>query len=121
MPSKKRKFGDIGEDVARKYLVKIGYSIIGKNYQTKFGEIDIVAKNDREILFIEVKTSDINSFIRPEENLTQNKLRKLLKTVELYIISNDLPETYTWRVDLISIKLNQETRKASLEHFKGIS
>jgi len=121
MPSDKRKFGDIGEKIAGKYLKNSGYSIVKKNYQIKFGEIDIVAKKDNEIVFVEVKTSDVNSPIRPEENMTASKMRKFIRTVEIYLSQNVIPETYTWRLDLISVRLNTETKKASLEHFKNIS
>ncbi|MEK7452767.1 MAG: YraN family protein [Patescibacteria group bacterium] len=120
MPSEKRKFGDIGEDIANKYLKNIGYSIIEKNYQLKFGEIDIIAQKGNEMIFIEVKTSNIHSTIQPEENLTKSKLHKLAKSIEIYLISHTLSERFTWRLDLISVKLNEKTRKASLEHFKNI-
>ncbi len=120
MLTQKRKFGDIGEKIASKYLKENGYLIIKRNYQVKFGEIDIIAKKDKEITFVEVKTSNNISLIRPEENLTRSKIEKLSKTIEIYLSSNVIPETYTWRLDLISIKLNKETGKAILEHFKNI-
>lgn len=121
MLSEKRKFGDVGEKIAYKYLKSNDYSIIKRNYQIKFGEIDIIAKKNKEIIFIEVKTSNVQSLICPEENLTRSKLNKLSKTIEIYLSSNVIPETHTWRLDLISIKLNTETGKASLEHFKNVN
>ena len=52
----KREFGNIGEDIACKYLKNIGYRIIERNFSCKQGEIDIVAKDKNEYVFIEVKT-----------------------------------------------------------------
>ena len=52
MPSKKRKFGDLGEKIAEQYLLKNGYFILEKNFQTKMGELDIIAfKPQNEILY----------------------------------------------------------------------
>ena len=50
------KKGKIGEEIARRYLVLIGMKIICSNYKTKFGEIDIIAKLENKIVFIEVKS-----------------------------------------------------------------
>ena len=56
MPSEKRKIGDLGENLCVKHLVKHGFKILDRNYQKKWGEIDIVAKKSGIIHFIEVKT-----------------------------------------------------------------
>ena len=121
MSSEKRLFGDIGEDTACAYLKSAGYSIISRNYQIKFGEIDIIAKKDRQLVFVEVKTSDSSSKINPEENLTDAKLKKLLKTIKLYLFFNKLSIETPHRLDLIAIKLNKLTQKANLKHFKGVA
>jgi len=120
MPSKKRLFGDMGENLSCKYLKNAGYSILARNYQVKFGEIDIIAKKDDILVFIEVKSSNHTSNITPEENFTKNKLAKLLKTIEIYMISNKIPLNATHRIDLIAVILNKSTYKASLKHFKNI-
>jgi len=120
MISKKRKLGDIGEDLACDYLKNNSYSIIVRNYNLKFGEIDIVARLNNETVFVEVKTSNNSSLIRSEENLTKAKIRKLLKAIEIYTMKNPLAEPDSWRVDLIAITLDNSTRKASLRHFKAI-
>ena len=59
----KRKFGNIGEKIAQKYLIKKGYEIITTNFYTRSGEIDIITKNENEIIFIEVKTRDRKSVV----------------------------------------------------------
>ena len=55
-PTEKQKIGQLGEDSACEYLIKMGYKVIERNYLKKWGEIDIVAKKDNRIHFIEVKS-----------------------------------------------------------------
>lgn len=59
----KKKFGNIGEEISSKYLEQIGYKIIEKNFSCRQGEIDIIAKDRNEYVFIEVKTRS-NLFYR---------------------------------------------------------
>lgn len=121
MLSKKRKFGDIGERIALKYLKNKGYKIVSQNYQIKnFGEIDIIAKINNKIIFIEVKTSREGSPIRPEENMTRDKIHKLLRIIQIYLSKNVSPETY-WRVDLVAITLSLETKTAKVRHLENIT
>lgn len=121
MFSAKRKFGDIGERIALKYLKNKGFKIIDKNYKIKnFGEIDIITKQNNEIVFIEVKTSREGSCIRPEENMTKNKIHKLLRIIQIYLSKNVSGET-SWRVDLVAITLNLDTRLAKVKHIKNIT
>lgn len=124
MPSQKRTIGDIGEKVALKYLKKNKYKILGKNYQKKYGEIDIIAQNkkdpERAITFIEVKTQNKNSNFGPaEENISYNKKEKLIKTAEIYLSEKEYSPKTTWQIDAIVIELDQKTKKADLTHFKN--
>lgn len=52
----KKNFGKLGENIAAEYLKRKGYSIIARNFYCKMGEIDIIAKEKHEIVFVEVKT-----------------------------------------------------------------
>ena len=54
--SKKQKIGEIGENIACKFLVKQGFSILDRNYTKKWGELDIVARKYDKLYFIEVKS-----------------------------------------------------------------
>ena len=54
--TKKREFGDIGEDIVCKFLLRKGYKIIERNYLKPWGEIDIIAENDKSLVFVEVKS-----------------------------------------------------------------
>ena len=63
--------GKIGEDIAKKYLEEKGYKIIEQNCRTRYGEIDLVAKDGRDLIFVEVRTKRGENFGTPEESLNK--------------------------------------------------
>lgn len=99
--------GGIGEKEAAKFLKKKGFKIIEFNFQNKrgrkIGEIDIVAKKDREMVFVEVKTRLANKDgILPEENINFRKLRSLQKIAEIYIKEKNISDI-PYHFDAVSI------------------
>ncbi|MBI2514874.1 YraN family protein [Candidatus Wolfebacteria bacterium] len=113
----KSELGQLGEDLACKYLVENGYKIIERNFWKPWGELDIVAKyKDGTLVFVEVKTmqgrnynhDDDRDEIKPEDQLTKAKLRKLKRTASLY--AGHRPELINdkkgWRIDLIAINVD---------------
>jgi putative endonuclease len=84
--SKTQKIGEIGEEKACQFLMKHGFTILERNVANKFGEIDIVAKSHGVHYFFEVKTGRQGSWLNPAENLTKEKLRKFLISVEHYCL-----------------------------------
>ena len=80
--------GNSGESFVAEYLKKKGYIISAKNYRTKFGEIDVIAENNDEILFVEVKTRKETSLVRPYEYVNKSKQRKIFVTANIYLQHN---------------------------------
>lgn len=122
MPSAKRKKGDIGEEVAFLYLSKNGYKVLARNYINRFGEIDIIAKKDKTIVFVEVKSQygkEEGERLYPERNVDFRKQRKLIRTAEYYLIENKYPDDTSWQIDVIGVELDMEIRRASLRHLKN--
>lgn len=119
------KVGRVGELLAQKHLLKEGYQIIQTNYKEKWGEIDIIASLKKLLVFVEVKTIINynfhlkNAFLKPEDQVTFKKLNNLEKTILHYLNKNHLENDY--RLDLIAIEINPETKKYRLRHFKGIN
>lgn len=118
-------FGSRGENSAVRYLESQGYKILETNFCNKIGrrigEIDIIAKENEQIVFIEVKTrkiSPLNSSL-PEENINIKKLYKLNKTAMFYLRQKDLL-TSSFRFDAISITANPLEKTAKLRHLKNI-
>lgn len=77
----RHEIGKIGEDLATKYLENIGYSIIERNFIAKQGEIDIIAKDKEELVFIEVKTRTNALYGQPVDAVNRIKQKHLVKTV----------------------------------------
>ena len=121
MQTQKRKKGDIGEGVAFSYLKGHGYKILEKNYSAKFGEIDLIAKKDRTIVFVEVKTRKdaLESDLYPERNVDWRKQQKLIRTAEYYLIKNNYSDDTSWQIDVIGVELDTVTRRANLRHLKN--
>lgn len=113
MNDKKSK-GDFGEDTACKYIKKNGYKILGKNFRTKFGEIDLIGIDNDTICFIEVKARSSSDYGSPEQFVTKRKQERLWKTASIYINKNTL-EFGNYRFDVISVDLENE----EIEIFKN--
>lgn len=81
--------GLIGEDYAFSYLKRHRYKILERGYKTKVGEIDIVAKKENRLYFIEIKTSQ--SSVSPYENMHKRKLRHFKNSIETYLLKEKIP------------------------------
>ena len=123
--SKTQKTGEIGENIAVRFLVKHGFSILDRNYTKKWGEIDIVAERNKKIYFIEVKSvsrETLDSVNRetldqynPEDNMHPWKLKRLSRTIQTYLLSQNIPEEKEWQVDLLIIFLSEKDKKAKIK------
>ena len=80
-----RVLGQDGEQVAAAHLKSLGYRIVHRNFTSKFGELDLVAKDPQfGWVYVEVKSYKPQSFLDPLEAITKSKIKKLLKTVQYY-------------------------------------
>ncbi len=77
--------GKAGEKKAENYLKKQKYKILKTNYTNVLGEIDIIAKQNNTIVFVEVKTRTSNAFGTPAEAVTKTKQRKLTQVATLFL------------------------------------
>lgn len=77
--------GRAGEDYTAEWLENHGYSIVERNYHSRFGEIDIIAMDSQYIVFVEVKTRDGGSMVSPAESVTPAKQKKILLTAQTYL------------------------------------
>jgi putative endonuclease len=120
----RKKLGKIGEEIAVKFLKERGYQILDRNYKFQIpgdlqrGEIDIVAKKEDTICFVEVKTlKDPKIEIFPEEKVNFLKKKKLIATAESWLIKNKFPLDSKWQIDIISIEI--QGRKRKISHFEN--
>ena len=81
--------GKMGEALACKYLEAKGYEILEVNFHSRFGEVDIIAKKEKCIMFVEVKTRKSVSYGNPSEFVTPKKMEKIIKTAMIYLDGNE--------------------------------
>lgn len=113
----KHEIGKLGEDIAARYLEKIGYTIIERNFVAIQGEIDMVAKDKNEIVFIEVKTRTSKEFGRPVDAVNIPKQKHLISTVKYYLYNKHLENEFV-RVDVIEVYFYRG--KCKINHLKQI-
>jgi putative endonuclease len=101
MQTQEQQFGKDSESMAEKYLREQGYKIIKRNYRTKFGEIDIIAKDKETIVFVEVKARRSKSY-NPKEAVTNSKKRKISMVASYYLKSTRQINARA-RFDVVSI------------------
>ena len=117
MPSARSKLGTRGEALAAAHLEALGMCIAGRNYRTRYGEVDLIAQEGDTLVFVEVKTRRGSSYGTPEESVTPRKLDRLAKTAALYLQEHGLEQS-AWRVDLLAIKLGKDG--PSINHVRSI-
>ena len=122
--TKNRETGDLGEQIAAKYLANKGYSVLERNYWRPWGEIDIVAQKKESIYFFEVKTAlgdGSRETIRPEVNLHPEKLKRFDRVVQSYMWERRIPAKTSWALQAICVLLDMEGKTAKVEVIKDIS
>lgn len=117
MLNSKQELGKQGENMATKYLQKKGYKIIARNFECKQGEIDIIAKDKKEYVFIEVKTRQNFQYGKPCEAVNNQKKKHIYKATQYYIYSHKLENKFI-RIDVIEIY--KTNNKYYLHHIKQI-
>ena len=112
----RQQFGKSGEDLAVRYLKKNGYQVLCRNYRTRFGEIDIIAKDADTIVFVEVKSRRTLTYGHPKYSITQKKQERISKTALYYLKENE-QSTSRARFDVVTI--NSADKKTDVEIIKN--
>jgi putative endonuclease len=99
----KRAVGAQFEQEAADYLRKNGYRILDRNFRCKTGEIDLVARAEGYLCFIEVKYRSGISMGYPSEAINPNKIRKITRTAEFYMLLHKIPQNTPCRFDAVLI------------------
>lgn len=108
-----------GENTARKFLEDNQITILQMNYRTNLGEIDIIGKEQEDLVFFEVKTRSSQKFGFPEEAVDHRKIEKIECVANDFIEVNSLDET-NWRIDTIAIIRNPYSGNFEIEWFKNV-
>ncbi len=109
-----RELGEMAEGLAQQHLVKLGYEILDTNWYHGHLELDIVAKDEEELVIVEVKARTGIRYEHPSEAVTNTKIKRIVEAADAYLIEKDLDvET---RFDVITVIFVD--KKFELEHFK---
>jgi len=148
MFSEKRKRGNLGEDIAIKFLLKNLYLIIERNYLKRIGEIDIIAKKGQLLHFIEVKSAMIqvshetikaedlkasdfsvleekdDSVFDPyllEENVSYKKRKKFARVIRFYLSSHRISQEVDFSIDILAILIDFASMTARIRFTENVS
>lgn len=103
---KSREIGDIGEQTVCDYLQKSGYEIIKRNFTVRGGEIDIIAKKNGTVCFVEVKTRKLRALSSGEEALTASKRKHIIYAAKRFLLT--LPSVPKCRFDVAVVEMKNE-------------
>jgi len=128
--TEKRKIGDLGEDIACRFLMKRGFEVVERNYLRKWGEIDIIVRKGQKIHFIEVKTvshlpvSYETDVYKPEDNLHPWKLERLGRVIQSCLLDykfvSHVTKEVDWQFDVLTVYLDLKTKEAKVEYLEDI-
>ncbi len=108
-----------GENIAKKFLEENQITILQMNFRTKYGEIDIIGREQDDLIFFEVKTRSSNKYGFPEEAVNQRKVEKIESVANEYIDLNLLGDV-NWRIDAIAIIRNPYNGNYEIKWFKNV-
>lgn len=116
------------------FLMKQGFRIIGRNYWKPWGEIDIVARKDGTLRFIEVKASKVThetgnnvsretniGVSRPEEHVTNEKLARLSRAIQTYLAERGVSPETPYQIDVVSVVLNLKDKTAKVDFIENVA
>lgn len=129
----KNKVGSYGEDISVSYLKKLGHQVLDRNYLKKWGEIDIVSRETKEnkdvIHFVEVKTvsygtkGDLQKAVsygtyRPEENVHPEKIKRMSRTIESWVMENN--SNSDWQIDVLAVRIVPNEKYATVKYIPNV-
>ena len=116
MTRSRKNIGNLGEEIATKFLQEKAYNIVQRNYRWARGEIDIIARQDNVLVFVEVKTARGNSFGPPENWVDQRKQEQVGMVAEKYLQENGI-NGMECRFDVIAVEL--QGTKHQIRHIEN--
>lgn len=116
-----RRIGEIGEELARHHLQAKGYRMVATNYRCRWGEIDLIARDGPEWVFVEARARRSRAYGGPEESLTETKKQHLVLAAQEFLShQEDAGPHPQWRIDLVAIRLGAGQRVLSIQHLTSV-
>jgi putative endonuclease len=114
----RRWFGSRSERAAARYLKRLGYRIVARNYNCPAGELDIVAVEGRSVVFAEVRSTGNDDAERPALSVDRNKQERLTNAALYFLRQHHLLE-YAARFDVLAIRWPAGAREPLIDHYKN--
>jgi putative endonuclease len=114
-----RTLGQFGESWAVAYLTRLKYKILDRNVRYRVGEIDIVAQDGDELVFVEVKSRRNVRYGVPQASVTRTRYEHLASAIAEYLGRNRL-EPPSYRVDVLALVIDASGQVRTCEHLKGV-
>lgn len=126
-PDRRAFIGQLGEDLAARYVIGLGWSVLERNWRCRYGEIDLIANDnddfDPTLVVVEVKTRASRVFGDPAQAVTADKLSRLRRLTRIWLTEQEMYWP-TIRFDVISVQLDSRypdrTEFAALRHHSGV-
>lgn len=115
-PSRRGTLGRFGEVVAEGYLRRQGYELVARNWRCRQGEIDLVARQGGDWVFVEVRTRRSATCGTAAESVTPAKQRRLVRLAQAFLQAEGL-EDVSWRIDVVTVEVDQAGRPAHVYVF----
>ena len=112
------RLGAFGERMALGHLKNSGYQIIAKNYRCSRGEVDIIAKDGTQLVFVEVRTRKGSNYGTPEESVDKIKQAKIIEVAQSFLQEAGM-EDALWRIDVVAIQLTAGGKLSRIEIVKN--
>ena len=122
MSSSNRRLGEWGERQARLHLEDKGYSLLANNFRCRAGEIDIVARQGDQVVFVEVKARRGDAYGRAEESISPARANRLADVAEEFMqtrMAGEFDSGTAWRIDLVCLNMDRQGRLLSVNHIEN--
>lgn len=116
---KSNELGAWGEEKAVRFLRQQGYSLVTRNFRSRFGEIDIIVENEEFLVFVEVRLRKNTNFGTPEETVDARKQQKLRLTAESYLQKKPTKKQPRFDVVALYAKDGMDTKPLPVRHIKN--
>lgn len=110
--------GDAGEQHARRFLEATGYQCLAEKWRTRGGELDLVMRQDDNLVFVEVKLRS-NGLLAAEEAVTPAQQRRLVAAAQTFLVAHPELQELIWRIDVVAITLDRSGRTLRLTHIEN--
>ena len=104
IPNTRRALGQLGEELAVQHLKSLGYLILKRNYRCQHGEVDIIARDQERLAFVEVRARRGTAFGTPEESVTPRKQERLATVARSYLQETGYADV-DWGIDVVAVEL----------------